>query len=123
MNRVLLLVLTSDIVHKCSTITELKNIYLTNKDNFLKAKDINLGFRARQCMTKLKKSDLISKKSLVSYMNECITFITTISSKLFDRSPLASVIVRKATAQITNEIASREVELLEKKMKLILFML
>ena len=66
------MVLKPDIVHKCSTITELKNIYLTNKDNFLKAKDINLGFSARQCMTNLKKSDLISKKSLVSYMNECI---------------------------------------------------
>ena len=36
---------------------ELKNIDLTNKDNFLKAKDINLGFSARQYMTKLKKSE------------------------------------------------------------------
>ena len=41
MNRALLLALKPNIVCKCSTVTELKNIDLTNKDNFLKAKDIN----------------------------------------------------------------------------------
>ena len=120
MNRVWLLALKLDIVHKCSTLTELEDIKLTKKDNFLKANDINLGFGARQCITNLKKSDLISKKGLVSYMNECITFISTIASKWFDRSPLAFVIVRIANLLNSKEIASMEVELLEKKMKLIL---
>ena len=48
-------------------------------------------------------------------MNECITFITTIPSKLFDWSPLAFVIVRNANALNPNEIANLEVGLLEKK--------
>ena len=53
-------------------------------------------------------------------MNECITFITTIPSKLFDWSPLALVIVRNANALNPNEIANLEVGLLEKKISLIL---
>ena len=53
-------------------------------------------------------------------MNECITFITTIPSKLFDSSPLAFVIVRNANALNPNEIANLEVGLLEKKISLIL---
>ena len=107
------MVMKADTVHKCSTITEvkLKNIDLTNKDNFLKAKDINLELGVRQCITNLKKSDLISKKSLVSYMKKCITFIITIALKLFDRSPQASVIVRNLNTLNPNEIASLEVEL------------
>lgn len=53
-------------------------------------------------------------------MNECITFITTIPSKLFDWSPLAFVIVRNANALNPNEIANLEVGLLEKKISLVL---
>ena len=53
-------------------------------------------------------------------MNECITFITTIPSKLFDWSPLALVIVRNANALNPNEIANLEVGLLEKKISLVL---
>ena len=54
MNRVLLLLLKPDIAHKYSTVTGLKNIDLTNKGNFLIAKDINLGFGARGSITNLK---------------------------------------------------------------------
>ena len=105
---------------KYSTISELENIDLTNKGNFLKAKDINLGFGAGEYIANFKKSDLISKKSLVSCMNICITFITTIASNFFDRSPLTFVIVRNGNALNLNEIRSLEVKLLEKKKELIL---
>ena len=53
-------------------------------------------------------------------MNKCITFITTIASNCFDRSPLTFVIVRNGNALNLNEIRSLEVKLLEKKKELIL---
>ena len=37
-------------------------------------------------------------------MNKCVTFITTIASKLLDRSPLASVIVRNDNVLNPNDI-------------------
>ena len=40
--KVHLLVMKPNLVHAYSTVTGLKKIKLTNKDNFLKAKEINL---------------------------------------------------------------------------------
>ena len=74
--RILLLVLKPDVVNPCTSITALKKIDLNEKDNFLKAKEIKLGFGARECIKNLKKSDLLSSQNLQTYMNECIIFVT-----------------------------------------------
>ena len=76
--KVILLITKPNLVHACSTVTELKKIKLTNKDNFLKAKEINLGFGARKYFTDLKKSDLVSTKDHTVFINDCISFITVI---------------------------------------------
>ena len=93
---VLCLVLKPDVVNPCSSLTTLKKIDLTDKSNFCKAKDIKPGFGAKKCVDDLKNSDLVTNQGLKAYLNECITFVTTIASKLFDRRPLGSVIVRNA---------------------------
>ena len=101
-------------------MAELKKIKLTNKDNFLKAKEINLGFGTRRCITELKESDLVSRKDHTAFINDCISFITVIVSKLFERSPLSSVIVRNANALYPNEIACREDGILQERINVIL---
>ena len=53
-------------------------------------------------------------------MNECVIFVTGIGSKLFDRSPLGSVIVRNTDALNPKVIADLEAHLLERKMNQIL---
>ena len=53
-------------------------------------------------------------------MNECVIFVTDIASKLFDRSPLGSVIMRNAGVLTPNVIADLEAHLLERKMNQIL---
>ena len=108
------------LVHTCSTVTNLKKIKLTNQDNFLKAKEINLGFGTRKCVTDLKKSDLVSTKDHTAFINDCVSFITVVISKLFERSPLSSVIIRNTNALNSNEIACREDEILQEKMNVIL---
>ena len=98
----------------------MKKIKLTNKDNFLKAKEINLGFGTRKCITNMKKSDLVSRKDHAAFITDCISFITVIVSKLFERSPQSSVIVGNANALDPNEFACREDEILEENMNAIL---
>ena len=93
-------------------MTELKRTKSTNKDNLLKAKEINLGFGTRRCIPDLKKFDLVSAKYNAVFINDCISFITVVVSKLFWRNSLSSVIVRNANAFNPNEIASREDEIL-----------
>ena len=112
------MVLKPDIVNPCISITALKKINLNEKVNFLNAKEIKLGFGVRECIKNLKKSDLLSNQNLQAYMNECIIFATDIASKLFDRSPLGSVIMTDALNP--KVIADLEAHLLERKMNQIL---
>ena len=114
------MVLKPGVVNPCISITSLKKINLNEKVNFLNAKEIKLGFGVRECIKNLKKSDLLSSQNLQAYMNECIIFVTDIASKLFDRSPLGSVIVRNADALNPKVIADLEAHLLERKMNQIL---
>ena len=111
------MVLKPDVVNPCTFINTLKNIDLSEKANFRKAKEIKLGFGARECIKNLKKSNLLSSQNLQTYMNECIIFVTDIASKLFDRSPLESAIVRNADALNPNVIADLEAHLLERKIE------
>ena len=53
-------------------------------------------------------------------MNECLTFVTAIVTKLIDRSTLGSVIVRNANALNPDVMAELEIHLLERKMNQIL---
>ena len=121
--RVMVFVLKPDVVNLCTFITALKKIDLNKKANFLKAKEIKFGFGARECIKNLKKSDLLSSQNLQAYMNECVIFVTGIASKLFDRSPLGSVIVRNTDALNPKVIADLEAHLLERKMNQILLYL
>ena len=97
------MVLKPGVVNLCTSINTLKNIDLSEKANFLKAKEIKLGFGARECIKNLKKSNLLSSQNL--------------ASKLFDRSPLESAIVRNADALNPNVIADLEAHLLERKIE------
>ena len=78
---------------------------------------MNLGFGARKCINDLKKSDLVSNKEVTSYLNECITFVTIIVFRLFEKGPLGSVVVRNADAFDPNVIANLEVHELQKRVK------
>ena len=119
---ILCLVLKPDVVNPCSSLTTLTKIDLTDKSYFCKAKDIKVGFGAK-CVDDLKNSDLVTNQGLKAYLNECITFVTTIASKLFDRSPLGSVIVRNADAFDPTAIASLEIDVLEGEVNRILMYL
>ena len=82
--------------------------------------EINLGFGTRKYVTDLKKSDLVSTKDYAAFINDCVSFITVIVSKLFGRSPLSSVIVRNGNVLYPNEVACREDEILQETMNVIL---
>ena len=109
------------VINLCTSITELKKIDLNEIVNFLKAKEFKLGFGAKECSKNLKKSNLPSSQNLQTSLNESIIFVTDIAPKLFDRSPLGSIIVRNADALNPKVIiADLEALLLGRKMYQIL---
>ena len=57
----------------------------------LKTKEINIRSDKRNCISDLKKSDLVPTKDHVASINNCTSFITVIVSNFFERIPLSSV--------------------------------
>ena len=55
------LTIKPDISIKCINGANLKNVGLSNKDNFIKSTDMNVGFSTTATMAELKK-DLVMKK-------------------------------------------------------------
>ena len=63
---------------------------------------------------------MVSTKDHAAFRNGFISSLTVLVSKLFERSPLSSVIMRDANALSPNEIAFREDEILQENMNAIL---
>ena len=118
--KIMLLVIKPEVVHNCSTFSELTKIDLHDKTIFLKSKDMNIGFAAKQSISDLKKADDVTSTQTAAYYNDAIIFITSILSKIFQRSPLGSVVVRCSSVFDPNQVAVEGIELLECKLKRLL---
>ena len=52
---------------KCINDADLQNVSLSNKDNFVKLKYMNVGFSATAAFAALRKSDLVTKKKVADF--------------------------------------------------------
>ena len=52
---------------KCINGADLKNVNLSNKDNFMKSKDMNVGFSTTAAIVDLRKKDLVAKKQIAYF--------------------------------------------------------
>ena len=62
---------------KCINGADLKNVNLSNKDNFIKPKDMNVGFSTTAAVADLRKKDLLTKKQLADCFPDVITFLVS----------------------------------------------
>ena len=53
--KIILHIFKPDIVNPCTTVFVIRKIDFDNKDNFLKVKDISLGFATEKCLLDLQK--------------------------------------------------------------------
>ena len=77
------LFIKADVVDSCSD-KDLKEIDLSNKDNFISSYSINIGCATRNIILELKK-DIVNSKQISSFQKECRTFIVSVVEKLFER--------------------------------------
>ena len=56
---------------KCINGADLKNVNLSNKDNFMKSKDMNVGFSTTAAIVDLRKKDLVAKKQIAYFFFWC----------------------------------------------------
>ena len=60
--KVMSLIVKPDIMIKCISGADLKNVNLSNEDNFMKPKDTTPGFSTTPAIVDLRKKDLVAKR-------------------------------------------------------------
>ena len=60
--KIMNLIVKPDIMIKCISDAELKNVNLSSKDNFMKPKNMNVCFSTTAAIVDLRKKDLVAKK-------------------------------------------------------------
>ena len=106
-----------DVMIKRINGADLKNVNLPNKDNFMKPKDMNVGFSTTAAIVDLRKKDLVTKKQIADFFSDVIIFLVSLIEKIFERSPISYLIVRYASIFDPKEMISVDAELLQSKMK------
>ena len=94
--KIMLLIFKPDVVNPCTTVSAIRKIDFDNKDNFLKVKDMSLGFATEKCLSDLQKKDLTSKQQIAKFYNDSVEITKSILMKILERSPLGSVVVKYA---------------------------
>ena len=105
---------------KCINGADLKNVNLSNKDNFMKSKDMNVGFSTTAAIVDLRKKDLVAKKQIAYFFSDVNTFFISLIEKMIERSPISCSVVRYASIFDRKEIISVDTDLLQSKMKKLL---
>ena len=100
--------------------SNLLHVDLLNKDNYLKRKDIHLGFETAQVLQGLVVKSDITVSSARIFRQECRQMIIDLLKRLLQKSPLASLVVTKSTAINPSSIFVEQNDLLTSKMKTIL---
>ena len=90
--KIMPLIFKPDVVNPCTTVSAIRKIDFDSKDNFLKVKDISLGFATEKCLSDLQKKYLISKQQIANFYNDSDE-ITSVLMKILERSPPGSVVV------------------------------
>ena len=82
----MLLIFRPYVANPCTTVSAIRKIDFGNKDNFLKGKDMSLGFATEKCLSDLQKKDLTSKKQIVKFYNDSVERTKSILMKLLEHS-------------------------------------
>ena len=91
------LILKTQSFDDCSG-NDLLCVDLSNKSNYLKPKDIHLGFETAKVLQDLIVKLIITAPSAKAFRQECLQMIIDLLQKLLQKSPLSSPIVARSTA-------------------------
>ena len=83
-----------DILDSTDTMSKLANLNVLNKDNHNLASSIDIGFAAKGTLTNLAKKSSVSDRVLLEFRMDCTKFLSHLTSKLLEQSPLKYKLVR-----------------------------
>ena len=88
LKRVISVIVKSEVISKCSSGLKGKAINLDKKENIVKGIDMAIGFGAKG----VKRMESVTKDQIKSFQLGFYSFVVCAVKKIFDKSPLASVV-------------------------------
>ena len=85
------------IIDSCKTGKQLKDIDLSDKKNLLSLEKMNLGFAVEHTIKSLKRLDAVSNLQVNEFKKSAQIFIVSMLTKLFERSPMTSILLTSAS--------------------------
>ena len=80
--RLMQLIVKPEILDKCSTLLDYKEVDLDNKNTMVKPKNMNIRFGARSLLTELDRKDKVKSSDLAEFFTNAVLFIVTIIKTL-----------------------------------------
>ena len=90
------LIVKADVLQVNNSGVKMKEIDLHNGDNLLPIKDIDIGFASESEIKKLRTSDAVNLTQIRKFREGSQLFVINVLLKLFERSPLGSVLLRRS---------------------------
>ena len=88
--------LVSSVLHESKTASSLCKIDLTKKENLKEKPDV--GSCATTEINDLLKKDTVTNESVKSFKEDCITFISSMSTTLLERSTFEYAVIRNSSS-------------------------
>ena len=84
------------VLDSTDTMSKLANLNVLDKENHKAASAVDIGFAAKGTLVKLAKpKPVVSERGLLEFRMECIKFLSQVTNKLLERSPLKYKLVRR----------------------------
>ena len=80
--RLMQLIVKPEILDKCSTLLDYKEVDLDNKNTMVKPENMNIRFGARSLLTELDRKDKVKSSDLAEFFTNAVLFIVTIIKTL-----------------------------------------
>ena len=106
--------IASDVLEKATSTLKLTKISVSQEDNLLNYKKVDVGFQADKELKTLVVTKQISEREYLQFRMSCKKFLVKCVEKLLDKSPLSYSFVRSASAFDPNFMVSNQEESLAK---------
>ena len=107
------------VINNCKSGKQLKEIDLSNEENLISIGKINMGF-AVEDIKRLKQQDKVSLSQLKAFKEGAQQFVISMLEKLFEKSALASVVLRSASVFGPSVMCELSKEKLQERWKYLL---
>ena len=85
------------VINNCKSGKQLKEIDLSNGENLISVGKINMGLAVEDIIKRLKQQEKVSLSQLKAFKKGAQQFVISMLEKLFEKSALASVVLRSAS--------------------------